>query len=130
MRGGCNDDVIDQISAEIGNKLKFYRTSYGLNRHVCGEIMHVSGQQVQKYEQGIDKISAARLYLLSKKLKFDINNFFEEPSKDMNGKLFYRGVIKRLFLLKKKEQVAIVQTFIDQLISLEASHEYTLEKGD
>lgn len=42
----------------------------------------VSLQQVQRYEQGVNKISASLLYQLSKSFKTDISSFFEGFEED------------------------------------------------
>lgn len=41
-------------------------------------MMGLSFQQLQKYERGINRISASRLYQLAKLLKVPVSDFFED----------------------------------------------------
>lgn len=43
-----------------------------------GAAIGVSGQQIRKYEGGIDRISSSRLYLTARALGYDISAFFPE----------------------------------------------------
>lgn len=45
----------------IGNALKHHRKMRGLSQGYLGDILEVTFQQVQKYESGINKLSAESL---------------------------------------------------------------------
>ncbi len=49
-----------------------------MSQTALGEVMGISFQQLQKYEKGGNRISASRLYGLSKLLDVDIGYFFDE----------------------------------------------------
>lgn len=70
------------LDSFVGAKLKKRRGSMGESQGTLGGIIGVSFQQIQKYEKGIDRLSASDLYKLSKYLKTSIQYFFEgfEPS--------------------------------------------------
>ncbi len=54
------------------------RVFNGYTQTEFGKIIGVTFQQVQKYENGSNHISAENLYLISQKMRVDINYFFEK----------------------------------------------------
>jgi transcriptional regulator with XRE-family HTH domain len=53
------------------------RTALGPSQEVLGEKLGVSFQQVQKYEKGINRVSAARLFEICKALRIPLASMFE-----------------------------------------------------
>ena len=68
----------DDIDASIGEKIKAIRTFLGLTQVSLSRMMNITFQQVQKYEKGLNRISASMLYRLAKKLEVDISYFFAD----------------------------------------------------
>ncbi len=66
------------IDVHVGARLRARRTLLGLSQTALGDAMEISFQQLQKYESGSNRISASRLYELSKLLDVDISYFFGE----------------------------------------------------
>ncbi len=66
------------IDVHVGARLRACRTLLGLSQTALGEVMGLSFQQMQKYERGGNRISASRLYDVSKLLDIDISYFFDE----------------------------------------------------
>lgn len=66
-----------EINAKIGRNLTKARIEAGISRNILAKALSISHQQVFKYEMGTDQISIAKLYLVSKFLKKDINSFLE-----------------------------------------------------
>ncbi len=66
------------IDVHVGARLRARRTLLGLSQTALGDAMGISFQQLQKYEGGSNRISASRLYELSKLLDVDIGYFFDE----------------------------------------------------
>ena len=50
----------------------------GMSQDKLGESLHLTFQQIQKYEKGSNRISASRLYDLSRILEVPVQFFFEE----------------------------------------------------
>ncbi len=69
---------ISQIDGHVGARVRLRRTLLGMNQTKLGEELGVSFQQVQKYENGSNRISASRLYDLSRVLDVSIEHFFED----------------------------------------------------
>ncbi len=66
------------IDVHVGARLRARRTLLGLSQTALGDAMGMSFQQLQKYESGSNRISASRLYDVSKLLDIDIGYFFDE----------------------------------------------------
>ncbi len=66
----------------IGKKVKSRRSALGISQIKLGEKLGISFQQVQKYESGKNRISAATLFQISKILKVDFSYFVDGFTKD------------------------------------------------
>lgn len=65
-----------KLSKQIGDNLRAYRVQAGLSQTDLAKAIGVTFQQVQKYETGINRISANRLFMLCNVLKIDTRCFF------------------------------------------------------
>jgi DNA-binding transcriptional regulator YiaG len=65
------------VDTYIGTQMRNGRTALGLSQEVLGEKLGVSFQQIQKYEKGINRVSAARLFEICKTLKIPLARMFE-----------------------------------------------------
>ncbi|MEW6584121.1 MAG: helix-turn-helix transcriptional regulator [Nitrospirota bacterium] len=63
---------------DIGEALRRHRLAAGMSQMALAEKIGVSYQQLQKYEKGINNISAYRLKQISEALKVPVNSFLEE----------------------------------------------------
>ena len=71
------DDQLEKIDKLIGNKIYNLRVDRDMSRSDLAKKTGVSQQQIAKYEDGKNKISASRLALLAKVLNKDISYFCE-----------------------------------------------------
>jgi len=65
------------VDTYIGAQMRNGRTARGLSQEALGEKLGVSFQQVQKYEKGVNRVSAARLFEICKALKLPLASMFE-----------------------------------------------------
>jgi len=70
-------DTPHPIDAHVGGRLRARRALMGLSQEKLGEAVGLTFQQVQKYERGTNRISASRLWDMSKALGVEIAYFFE-----------------------------------------------------
>ena len=63
--------------ANVGQRIQAFRTAAGLSQGELGEQLGVTYQQVQKYENGKNRVGAGRLPLIAKSLGVPISAFFE-----------------------------------------------------
>ena len=66
------------IDVHVGKRLRLRRTILGMSQEAIGSAIGVSFQQIQKYERGINRMGASRLYEFSKILDIPVSYFFEE----------------------------------------------------
>ncbi|KPQ12372.1 MAG: Cro/C1 type transcriptional regulator [Saliniramus fredricksonii] len=66
----------NEIDFEIGRRIKLRRNALGLNQQQLAREIDVSYQQVQKYENGTDRVGAARLFQISQALDVPIGFFY------------------------------------------------------
>ena len=77
-RGRTPSGKPNPIDVHVGARVRLRRTLLGLSQERLGEILGVTFQQVQKYERGANRISASRLYDLSRVLDISIGYFYED----------------------------------------------------
>ena len=66
------------VDVHIGQRLRMRRKLAGLSQEQLAERLGVTFQQVQKYEKGVNRIGASRLFQISKILDVPVQFFFEE----------------------------------------------------
>ena len=71
------------VDVHVGARLRRRRTLLGMNQTNLGDALGVSFQQVQKYENGANRISASRLFDLSQILDVSIEYFFDDMPADI-----------------------------------------------
>jgi transcriptional regulator with XRE-family HTH domain len=65
------------IDVHIGKRILARRRGIGLSQKALGEQLGLTFQQVQKYERGANRVSAARLYTIAQVLECSVESFFE-----------------------------------------------------
>jgi transcriptional regulator with XRE-family HTH domain len=70
-------DGPDPIDKHVGGQLRLRRAQIGMTQSDLGGKLGLSFQAVQKYETGENRISASRLYQLSRVLEVPLAYFFE-----------------------------------------------------
>jgi transcriptional regulator with XRE-family HTH domain len=58
------------------------RIMLGLTQHQMAELIGVTYQQAHKYEKGINRVAAGRLYHIAQALGVEVGYFFEELGRD------------------------------------------------
>ena len=57
-----------QIDLEVGQRVRELRERRGLSQTTLGAAVGISFQQIQKYERGVNRISASSLFAIAKAL--------------------------------------------------------------
>lgn len=65
------------IDLHVGARVRQRRRLLGLTQQRLADAVRIRFQQIQKYESGANRISASRLWTLSKALDVPISYFFE-----------------------------------------------------
>jgi transcriptional regulator with XRE-family HTH domain len=66
------------VDTHVGSRVRLRRMLLGMSQERLGDSMGLTFQQVQKYEKGVNRIGASRLYHISKILDVPVQFFFEE----------------------------------------------------
>jgi transcriptional regulator with XRE-family HTH domain len=66
------------VDAHVGSRVRLRRMLLGMSQERLGESMGLTFQQVQKYEKGVNRIGASRLFQISRILDVPVQFFFEE----------------------------------------------------
>lgn len=69
--------LLETVESRIGRAIRRRRRLMELTLQQVGERCGVSFQQVQKYEAGVNTISAAQLWALAQALEVPVSYFFE-----------------------------------------------------
>lgn len=67
------------LDQQIGERIRLRRTELGLTQDQLAAALGVSYQQVQKYENGANRISAVRLWQIGRRLEVPVGWFFDDP---------------------------------------------------
>ncbi len=77
-RGAEREHRPSPIDVHVGSRVRLRRTLLGMSQERLGEALGLTFQQVQKYERGVNRIGASRLYDLSRVLDVPISFFFDD----------------------------------------------------
>ena len=66
-----------QIDKRLGERIRARRLSIGVSQEMLAERMGVTFQQVQKYEKGINRIAASRLFALAAALEMSVSELLD-----------------------------------------------------
>lgn len=66
----------EDIDKWVGTRIGELRREAGLSQSALASSLDLSFQQIQKYEAGLNRVSAARLYQLSQRFGCEVSDFF------------------------------------------------------
>ena len=73
------------IDVHVGHRVRLRRTLLGMNQSAIAEALGLTFQQVQKYEEGTNRISASKLWNLTQILDVPVSYFFDDMPADQAG---------------------------------------------
>lgn len=71
----------NSIDEHVGQRLRQRRTIAGISQEKLADMVGVTFQQIQKYENGANRISASRLFQFSTLLEVPVDFFFDDSAK-------------------------------------------------
>jgi transcriptional regulator with XRE-family HTH domain len=72
-----DERATNAIDRRLGQRVRARRLEIGMSQERLAEVLGVTFQQVQKYEKGVNRIAASRLFDISSALDMTIARFFE-----------------------------------------------------
>lgn len=79
-RPDIQDEISDRTSDtnnHVGARIRERRVMLGLSQKQMAELIGVTYQQAHKYERGMNRVSAGRLYEIAQVLRVPVGYFFE-----------------------------------------------------
>jgi transcriptional regulator with XRE-family HTH domain len=73
------------VDAQVGSRVRLRRMLIGMSQERLGELLGLTFQQVQKYEKGVNRIGAGRLFDVARILGVPIDYFYESVSSQLTG---------------------------------------------
>jgi len=77
MARGKGVDGPHPVDRYVGRRVCEKRISLGYNQSDLGRALGLTFQQIQKYEKGVNRISASKLFDISRFFKVDVGYFFD-----------------------------------------------------
>lgn len=65
------------IDIHVGSRVRMRRKLMGVSQEKLAEALGLTFQQVQKYERGVNRVSASKLFETSKFLGVEVSYFFD-----------------------------------------------------
>ncbi|HQT37817.1 MAG TPA: helix-turn-helix transcriptional regulator [Acidocella sp.] len=72
------------IDIHVGSRVRLRRTLLGMSQERLGDALGLTFQQVQKYERGVNRVGASRLFDISRVLDVPISYFFDDMPEGMS----------------------------------------------
>ncbi len=77
----------DPIDRYVGSRVRVRRLGLGMSQTKLGQAIGVTFQQVQKYENGANRVGASNLYKMAKAMGVDVGFFYDGmPKSAAKGK--------------------------------------------
>jgi transcriptional regulator with XRE-family HTH domain len=73
------------MDVHVGTRVRLRRMLLGMSQEKLGEHLGLTFQQVQKYEKGVNRIGASRLFDLAKVLGVPVQFFYDEAPVGVTG---------------------------------------------
>jgi len=97
------------IDLHLGKRLRRRRRLLGLTQQQLALAVGIRFQQIQKYECGANRISAARLFQLAKALETPINYFYDGLSDDTTDVAAVNN--EGIEVFSRKETLDLIQAY-------------------
>jgi transcriptional regulator with XRE-family HTH domain len=98
------------VDVHVGKRVRHRRWMVGMTQQQLGDIVGIKFQQIQKYETGMNRISASRLWDIAQALDVSISFFFEGFDGEEAGHET-PAVTERGDLLADKEALELVRSY-------------------
>ena len=76
--GAVNKRAPRPMDIHVGARVRLRRMMQGISQDKLGEALDLTFQQVQKYEKGVNRIGAARLYEIARVLEVPVQFFYDD----------------------------------------------------
>jgi len=118
----------NDVDKNIGIKINHLRLSLGVTRQELADELGITHQQLQKYEKGINRISASRLVDISDALQVSVIYFFEDFMEVLDESQIKRQrlcmeIMRDFINIKRGDQQEVIRQLIKVLAEKDQSTE-------
>jgi len=106
VKGTKEYDMKHPVDVHVGKRVRHRRWMVGMTQQQLGEAVGIKFQQIQKYETGMNRVSASRLWDIAKAMDVPVNFFFEGYEDDAAAAASPSGD-----LLADKEALELVRSY-------------------
>lgn len=105
------------VDIHVGQRIRQQRILLGMNQTALGKAVGITFQQVQKYENASNRVSASRLFELAALLNVPASHFFEEMNSEIStgkrkpGRPKTKNTADEGALLTKRETLQLVRAY-------------------
>ena len=99
------------VDVHVGKRVRHRRWMVGMTQQQLGDIVGIKFQQIQKYETGMNRISASRLWDIAQALDVSISFFFEGFEGEGGRDARPAAMAERGDLLADKEALELVRSY-------------------
>lgn len=102
------------VDTHVGKKIRQRRWLIGMTQQGLAEAVGIKFQQIQKYETGMNRISASRLWDIAEALEVPVSFFFEgfdKPEEILEAEMQASGDAQQGDLLSDKEALELVRSY-------------------
>ena len=103
------------VDQHVGSRVKLRRMILGMSQDSLGKSLGLTFQQIQKYEKGVNRIGASRLFELSELLEVPIQFFYDDYGAGAPAQGFAEGDAAEAFmeLVNSPEGVQLCRHFAE-----------------
>ena len=99
------------VDVHVGKRIRHRRWLVGMTQQQLAEKVGIKFQQIQKYETGMNRVSASRLWDIAAALSVPVSFFFEGLSEDQPQDQPAMLADVPLDILKDKEALELVRSY-------------------
>lgn len=76
---------VEPVDRFVGQNIRIFRTAKGISQTVLGDAVGVTFQQIQKYENGMNRVGSSRLAKIAAFLEVPVSRFFDNGATASDG---------------------------------------------
>lgn len=103
IRGRVENNAPNPVDIHVGSRIRLRRNILHLTQQQLADLLGLTFQQVQKYEKGLNRVGASRLWDISRVLDVSMDFFFE----DMDNKIAVKS--PRMLNISKSSNIFLAE---------------------
>ena len=80
-RGRMPSGAPNPVDVHVGRRIRLRRNLLGWSQEKLGDLLGLTFQQIQKYEKGMNRVSASRLWDFSVVMETPVSFFYDDMDK-------------------------------------------------